>query len=428
MVLKKVFGGIIYNAIVGSMYVFPKLKHNLIYNGLENFTNQPPTLILSNHKREADPMIIFPTLYYKKRFPKIYFVAQHGLFLQGMPNFQKGFSSAVGYALFSINLRKPLTLLNMRPIRNPKTITVREFLTDIKDNIGDFYLDEILSDKWNFLFYALRPGENNNKIKISDVIRRHYNKVLKEVSSPGILLKDREFINKVKDLEREIIREQESVFVDILNKNGTLYLFPEGELSKDGRLTKIKAGLYDILSQTKSKVKILPINITYDFMYTTRRINTFINFGKEYTSEVMLSDDIIDSFAENAINELTTITPSNLFSYYLYNVAEKNKDMPYSVIKKHNLEKKLFTAFNELSEKGHSIDKKVLNKKVFDKRLNGYLRYCSFFFSPFLNWRGNDIILDTERILDGEVNYRKNPVRYSANELSHFEILEKIFN
>ena len=241
-------------------------------------------------------------------------------------------------------------------------------------------------------------------------------------------MKDREFINKVKDLEREIIREQESVFVDILNKNGTLCLFPEGELSKDGRLTKIKAGLYDILSQTKSKVKILPINITYDFMYTTRRINTFINFGKEYTSEVMLSDDIIDSFAENAINELTTITPSNLFSYYLYNVAEKNKDMPYSVIKKHNLEKKLFTAFNELSEKGHSIDKKVLNKKVFDKRLNGYLRYCSFFFSPFLNWRGNDIILDTERILDGEVNYRKNPVRYSANELSHFEILEKIFN
>jgi len=429
MVLKKLFKGVLYNTIVGSMYAFPKLNHNIIYNGLENFSNQPPTLILSNHKRDADPMIIFPTLYYKKRFPKMHFVARADLFLQGLPGFQQGFNPTAGYILFYINMRKPVSLLNAHPIRKYETTTVRELLTDIKDNFGDYYIDDILTEKWGFLFNDLRPGENNKKLKISDVIKPHYNKVLKE-NYRGIagFLKDGAFVKKVKDLEREIVNKQLEVFADILNNNGTLCLFPEGKLSEDGKLRYIKYGTYGILSQTKTKFTLLPINIVYDFMYTARRINTHINFGKEYTLETISTNESIDNFVEQELKNLTTITPSNLFSYYLCKVADENKNMPYTVIKKDNLEKKLFTAFNDLDKESYFIDKKVLNKKVFDKRLNGYLIFCSFFMNPFLNWKGNDIILDNNRISDGEVNYRKNPIKYCANEVSHFKVLEDIFN
>jgi len=85
-------------------------------------------------------------------------------------------------------------------------------------------------------------------------------------------------------------------------------------------------------------------------MFTARRINTYVNFGKEHIPEI-ITNESIDNFAENALKELTTITPSNLFSYYLYSIAEKNKNMPYTIIKKDELEKKLFAVFNELDKK-----------------------------------------------------------------------------
>jgi len=214
-------------------------------------------------------MIIFPPLY-KKGFPQLHFVARYDLFLQGLPGFQQSYHPFIGALLFYVNMRKPMRLLNAHPIRKYETTTVRELLIDIKDKMGDFCIDDILTEKWNFLFYALRPGEDDKKLKISEVIKPHYNRVLKkQYRSLGSFLKDRDFREEVKDLERSIVQEQEIELIELLNEGGTLCLFPEGDLSLDGKLRKIKAGLHDVLKETKTNVRILPINITYDFMFTT---------------------------------------------------------------------------------------------------------------------------------------------------------------
>jgi len=428
MTSRNILDSIAYNIIVGGMYFFPKIKYNLIFNGLENFKKNSGTLILSNHKREPDPMLIFPAIYYKKGLPEIDFVVRMDYFLPGFPGIQKDLPDMFGKMIFNVHLKKQMELLNCHPIRKFETTSVREILTDIKEHFGDFYIDELLTEKWSSLFYSLAP-EKNKKLKISDVIKRRYNKYLKEEYGYfGGFIKDDVLREKTKNMERHIIEEQEKVFIDILNNGGIVAMFPEGKLSPDGKLRKIKAGLYGIVSQTDN-LKFLHSNITYDFMHMARKINTHINIGEEKSINEK-DNSSIDSFVQNEINNLTTITPSNLFSYYFVGLAAKNKKMPYVGVKTEELESRLFSAFSYLQDNTYFIDRKMLKNEFFKESLNSYLAYCSssIMFKPYTGRIGDTIVLDTKRVLETEASPRQNPMLYCANEISHFQILKELFD
>jgi hypothetical protein len=166
----------------------------------------------------------------------------------------------------------------------------------------------------------------------------------------------------------------------------------------------------------QTDVRILPVNIGYDFM-TTGRMKIHIKIGPEIMNLKGRTKSEFERLLQIAIARLGIVNMGQLGSSCLLRLAQDNSEE----ITKELLARRILSQAQELSNLGLSIDNVLTDYQKLEKRLDKFIKYC-----VKKQWlrEGKDgkLILNKVAMLDSSrSNYSDHPIRYSYNELMTYQ-------
>jgi len=350
-----------------------RARYQITARGLENFTRSPSTLVVFNHRRDADTPIIGNILFGRRglfaRDVTPIFVAREDLFRRGfLASYLQDWPPLLRKPFSLLSLRPFLWALQAYPLRRIAERTLGEVLEDVLRIFGNLSLDQVLKPDWVEQFERLaRDGEH--PLHVKQVLRGRYQPLLRQ--GYGLTKLTRERFRALKPFERATIESQLQLFVEFLEQGKTLQLAPEGAVSRDGRFARIRAGLHVLLNRPRTLVRVLPVGITYDFM-TTGRQWVFVNVGQEMTDLRGLKPSEASARVMEAILAQSTITASQLASQYLRSVQSRGGDR----VSEEELLEYVSREAHKWAEAGLYVDPRLLSAQECEERVLTYLEYC----------------------------------------------------
>ncbi len=351
-----------------------RTRYNLEVRGIDNFTRSPSTLVVFNHRRDADSPIIGNVLFGQGRRPVLdrmpIFIAREDLFRRGfLADYLKSWPPAARKLLSSLSLRPFLWALHAYPLRRIAERTLGEVLQDILWVFGDLPLDEVLKADWIERFEQLARPEDR-PLRLGSILSGdRFRPLLRQ--GYGLTKLTRARFRACKPYERATIESQLQVFIDLLEQGETLQLAPEGAVSKDGAFARIRAGLHVLLNRPRALVRVLPVGITYDFMTAGRQM-VFVNVGPEMTDLRTLRPADASARVEEAILAESTITASQLASQLLMEIRSRGG----GVLGWSQLVDYVADEAKRWSKAGLFVDPRLLNSGDLDHRMDEYIDYC----------------------------------------------------
>jgi len=385
--------------------------------GLHNFSVSPSTIIAIDHKRDLDEIIIPSTLHcsktlFRPRF-RMWFAARDDVFDKGFLSSYFQLPRFLAYPLYAINLSPVMAAFRAQPIGRLSRGKVGSMLRDLYKSEGNVVLKDVLKKKWITKFASLLPptlNSNLNNICLKDFLRYDYRVVHDQKSELSMLKSD--VRDRTRSFQLNKIVSQLDRFSNILNEGGILFFTPEDDHSLDGRFGPVRSGLYRLIRMAQADLRILPVNIIYDFM-TVGRMRIHITIGSEITNLKGLHKNEFESLLQIAITRLGVVNVGQLGSHCLLRAAQDNSE----VITKELLARDILTQAQKLHNLGLSIDDVFVDYRAFEKRLDKFIKYC--FRKHWLrDGGGGNLILNKEAVLDSSQNgYNAQPIRYSYIEL-----------
>lgn len=296
-----------------------KAKYRIEVRGFENFTRAPSTLVVANHRRDADGPIIASVLYNRQglsaRGILPHFVAREDLFRRGfLRDYLQDWPSSVRQLLTPLKLNELLQTLQAYPMRRIRERTLGEVLEDVLKLFGNRPLDQVLKPHWFKEFERLAlPGRQ--PLDVQGAFSQCYKPLLR--MQYGLTKLNRAQFSALKPYERAVIESHLAWFVNLLEQGRIVLLEPEGAVSQDGGFARFRGGLHILLNRPRVSVRVLPVGLTYDFMMTGRP-RVFINFGPEVFDLQGLSRRETDARVAEAILAQLTVTTSLLASRFLH--------------------------------------------------------------------------------------------------------------
>lgn len=414
------------NLLAVFFYIGIRAVFRVHVQGLHNFTVSPSTIIAISHKRDFDEIIIPSTLHFRKtlfrpRF-RMWFAARDDLFDRGFLSEHFQLPRFLAYLIDAIDLSAVMAAFRARPIGRLNYSKVGRMLRDVYKCEGNISLKDTLKMKWVAELANLLPPSQKSKlinIHLKDFLRYQYHVL--HIHKGDLSMLKGNVLGRLRLFLVNKIANQLSLFSNILDEGGILFFTPEDEHSPDGRFGPMKSGLTRLVRMTQAVVRILPINITYDFM-TVGRMRIHITIGPEITSLKRLTKNEFERIVQREITRLGVVNVGQLGSHCLLRVAQDN----CKVITSELLAKKVLSQAEKLRSFGLSIDDILTDHKAFGKRLNNFIKYCLQ-----RHWlrdaRDGKLILNEEAILDFSRNGHGNhPIRYSYNELMTHQNAYKI--
>ena len=398
--------------------------YEVIIRGMENYSESPSSLIVANHKRDLDSILVATVFFYSEGF----FSPGHPISFMAAENlFQPGFLAnwirrpeVLKKIIRPLSIGTVLKTLNAYPIGklNFRSVPLYDALGIIKEKNGDRKLEDIIQEeKLNKILNGPLNLEENPTISDffesegyprkrinSSVFKKKYRKVVKE--------------NKLGSVKGQLER-----FIQLMDQGEILYITPEGKLSSDGLLGPLKDSLHILLEEPEEEVTVVPTNITYDFM-TSGKPTININIGEEMNDLDNLERKERSKIIREAILSLTTVTFSQLGSRQLVGALESDR----TELKREEIYRGTRECWESIAKNDLSMDKHLEEKYSFDHRFDNFIDFCiergilieqskeRFYIDPELGFR------------EEEVNrgYRKNPVEYTANELQALETIDLV--
>jgi 1-acyl-sn-glycerol-3-phosphate acyltransferase len=268
--------------IVGLVRGWIRAQFHVEVHGLEHFTGSPSTLVVSNHRRDADGPIIGTGLLRwmddMDTGAAPWFVAREDLFRRGfLRHYLTDWPSPVRALLGGLSLRPVLQMLHLCPIRRIRERTLGEVLEDIPTVLGDLSLAEVLRPCVLARFRRQTPSGSRLQ-RVSDALQPRYRSLLRQ--QYGLMKLTRACFRRLRPHEEAVIGRQLNRFVDLLEEGAVMLLEPEGAISVDGSLGRLRLGLHILLNRPRVPVRVLPVGIVYDFM-TRERPWVFVHIGRE---------------------------------------------------------------------------------------------------------------------------------------------------
>lgn len=350
-----------------------RVRYQIHTRGLENFTQSPSTLVVFNHRRDADTPIIANALFGRRGLysvdPLPVFVAREDLFQTGfLSDYLRGWPEPLRESLAWLNLRPFLWSLHAHPMRRVAERTLGELLRDMLPEQGELPLGRLLKAGWVERFQHLAP-DPERPLLLKEALGERYRPLLRE--RYGLTKLTRERFRARKPLERAIIEAQLQLFVELLEAGEILQMAPEGAVSRDGHFARIRAGLHVMLNRPRVPVRVLPVGITYDFMGGGRR-QVFVNVGPEMTALRGLRAAEASAQVVEAILAQSTITASQLASQLLLGVRATGGGL----ITRGQLMEYVSSQAERWSKTGLYLDPRLLEHGRLEERLEDYLQYC----------------------------------------------------
>ena len=295
--------------------------------GLENYTGSPSTLVITNHKRDLDMLVIGPTLHFGDRFPhplvRPYFVAREDEFA---PSFLATYYNLPQWLnrmiLYKLDISPVMYAFRAYPMRQAHVFTTNQALREVLQLEGNAELGTVVQESWlrNSADLLGIPINRLKSMSIKDFMNWRSLKVLRQKADSSMLQKS--LCRRMRLFQGRVIRRQLEYFANLLNRGKTVFLAPEGELSPDGKLCPLRGSLHRLVKMSREEVKILPMNISYDFM-TTGRLKIFLNIGREIPDTKGLAKADLDRQVKDSLLKLSVVTMSQIGSYSLYREATR---------------------------------------------------------------------------------------------------------
>lgn len=416
---------LLYNLIGIFFRLGIKPYFDLQVDGLDNYSESPSSLVVANHKRDLDSVLIASILYYHNGFlppsTPISFMADENLFQPGfLGNWIKG-PRLLKKALQPLSLGYILRKLHAYPIGKLDfhSVPVHDALRIIKENDDDHELKEII--KGEALEDLLEESSfGNPDMTISEFFEQEgYPR--KKIDSRNF---KSEFRKAVKKSKLGAVKDQLGRFVQLMNDGAILYITPEGTLTQDGMLGPLKDSLLILIDEADPDVTVVPTNITYDFT-NTGKTRIFVNLGEEIRGLEKFDRKERSSRLRKTILGLTTINLGQLASYHLKSAKEGGRDK----IKLDELRKKVLEDLEYFESQDYNLDAELADRKSVEQRWQSFINYCleRGVLEKEGSGRGSDeeILalspdLGYERISISR-GYRRDPINYCANEIIALE-------
>ncbi|MEF8726399.1 MAG: hypothetical protein V5A83_05630 [Candidatus Bipolaricaulota bacterium] len=416
---------LLYNLIGISFRLGIKPYFDLQVDGLENYSETPSSLVVANHKRDLDSVLIATVLYYYNGFlspaTPISFMAAENLFQPGfLGNWIKG-PKLLKKILQPVSLGFILRKLHAYPISKLDfhSVPVHDALRIIQEEDNDPQLREVIKKE------PLEKLLENSSLgspymRISEFFEREgYPR--RKISSRHF---KSEFRKAVKKSKLGAVKGQLTKFIELLNEGAILYITPEGGLSKDGTLGHLKDSLLILIDEADPEVTVVPTNITYDFM-KQEKTRIFVNLGKEIRELDELEKKEKREKLRETILGLTTINFGQLASYHLVEAKEAGTER----INEQDLLEQVIDNLEKFDREGFNIDDCLSSQEGISERWESYIGYCQkrkILTDIRDGGQKNDRIFTLSQELGYDSNeiargYKRNPVNYCANEIRGLE-------
>ena len=300
----------------------------------------PATLLLSGHKRDWDPLTFATTLYYQRGWwrpdgRRMAFAGREDMFTPGFLAEIVGNAEWPRWAqhLLDLTALKPIIgPLRAYPIARYPEFGIRHYLFEVKRQQGNLPLtavfnDEFLDriDRWTEALAKRRRfrARPSRQLRISDVLNWNYRDLLQQRLRPRLVLPEQ--WQRFKTLQRAKVPQQIQALAEVLARGDTLWLAAQGHTTENGEIGHVRRGVDALLASAPPGTRVLPANVTHDFM-TTGRIRVCIAAGPpleleehESTMPATVSASERSRRVLNGIARQTVVTMSQVGSRFLWN-------------------------------------------------------------------------------------------------------------
>jgi len=343
----------------------------------------------------------------------MWFAARDDVFDRGFLSSHFQFPRFLAFPMSAINLSAVMAAFRAQPIGRLTRSRVSNMLRDVYKHEGNAALKDVLKAKWITKFASLLPpslNSNLNNTRLKDFLSYDYRIVHAQNGDLSMLKSD--VLERTRAFLLDKIDRQLGRFANILDEGGILFFTPEDDHTPDGRFGPIRSGIHRLIRMAQTEVRILPVNIAYDFM-TVGRMRIHITIGPEITNLKGLTKSEFERLVQAAITRLGVVNMGQLGSHCLLQLAQDNSE----VITKDLFARRVLSQSQKLCSLGLSVDDVLADYRVLGKRLDKFIKYCirKHWLS---DGRDGKLILNKEAVLDSwQSNHSDHPIRYSYNEL-----------
>ena len=389
------------------------------------------TLLISSHKRDWDPLMCATHLYYQRGWwrpdgRRMAFVGREDML-------SPGFLAEIvalwhwprwaSWLLDHLNLAPIIGPLRAYPITRLLEFSMRQYLFELRQAEGNLPLAEVLSDEYlDRLDHWTKAQAQRSRqmqtrpsrdLRISDVLTWDYREPLLERQRRRNLLPER--YETYKTRQRQKIARQVRALLGALERGDTLWLAPEGMITQDGAPRRVRESLYDLLAMMPADVRILPANVTYDFM-TTGRMRACVSIGSPLAGLAALERGDLGKVVIAAITGQTVATMSMLGSRFLWQRLQEDQPVFTLEAARATLAQNMLM----LAEQGVTLEQGLRDARRMQRRLRAFLayglRHGLLNRQPDGTYRVNPAPFQQQR----DSFFWLNP-RYSVNELLALE-------
>ncbi len=393
----------------------------------------PATLILGAHKRDWDPIMFAAYGYYYRGW-----LAPDGrrhAFAGRADVWETGFlATVIGYKNWPLWMQWLLDHVSFAPIANRMRgypilripeYTLREYLRSVLKDEGDLPLDEALSEETTRSVARLnerlrrseknRPSADQRPQRISDILGWEYRLITSRRVHASALAAGR--YERLREHLRALVDQQLEALARAMDSGDTLWFAPEGAVTLDGKIMRLRGGLQSLLARARPDVRVLPSTVTYDFMTDHRRMTACLAVGPELKGLRDLDRAELSQRVSPALARQITVTMSQLGSTRLLaHLAEQRPqfqpetELPILAAEAHRL-----------ASQGAWVQRDLLTERGLRRRLRAFLAYAVK-QRLLIPQRDGGYLLAANK-LQGirSSTFWENPVRYCANELSALE-------
>jgi len=389
-----------YRGLAALFYAAPRLLYDIHIDEAEPTTFPPSTLIVANHKRDLDSVVLTAALYRLQRPPRraLEFAGREDMFLRGFLARYDVVPLWLRRLLYEMDLTRVMEALRIHPVRRFPERTMEEALREALLVAGDRPVTEILTDQ-----AAGAAGRAVPAPSVSQALawrwRDHWQR-------PASLAAFRPpWRAALEDRQREVVRTQMDELADVLRRGGVLYLAPEGVISPDGRLQAFRSGLRLILERAP-ETGIRPSCIVYDFM-KPGRLRIFITVGRLRPAPAASPRALEE--VRRWLAALHTMTATQLCSQIAWDRLVRGEAQVSEAV----LVRETAALAEALTAAGLRVDPEL--RRSPEARVGDWIAYAVRRGAAAL--RGGVLHVRAGAILSQPSTHWGNPVRYGATEL-----------
>lgn len=286
----------------------------------EGYKLEDGTLIISNHERDSDVPVLTTTLCQRRgrfiRYQLPFYASREDILRPGFLRellLSLGWPEIIAWPAGWIPLRWLLRIVRAKPMRRVREFTLKEALDALcRAGLGDEDpRDWLRPSTIDELQHRLRGEVPHTIIRLKRKRLGNYGRRFW-----GLRRLRPSALRRIAPDMRTTINTQLKGFARLLDQGRCVYFAPEGTITDDGGMGRIRAGTLRLFRYARRNPTVLPVGLSYDFFERGRR-RVVVNVG---TPVQGLDSDTPRAFNKKLRDTLLSLrvaTVSHLLARYL---------------------------------------------------------------------------------------------------------------